>query len=129
MEKIQSRCFQIKIVTTRVYANWQLTWRPTVGRSWQPHHFSNDLKKLWDVVQSTNERSSKFKKYPLYSSLSKKFRKTTSFSTSYGRFPLNSRKLNRRPMLVPYWNRFYFHTKKSRFVCPNTQNGVKGPEK
>ena len=36
---------------------------------------SNDLKKLPGVVQSTSERSSKFKKNSLYSSLSKNSRK------------------------------------------------------
>ena len=34
MEKIQLRCFQIKIAISRVYANFQLRRRPAVERSW-----------------------------------------------------------------------------------------------
>ena len=33
MKKLQLGSFQIKIATSRVYANCQLGWRPAVGRS------------------------------------------------------------------------------------------------
>ena len=73
MKKIQLRWFQIKIATFRVHKNFQL---PTEDLLWDIADnpiSSNDLKKLPDIVQSINKRSSKFKKYPLNCSLSKKF--------------------------------------------------------
>ena len=44
------------------------------------NYCSNDLKKLPDVVQSTNKSSSELKKYSLNSSMSNKFPTTTYFS-------------------------------------------------
>ena len=45
------------------------------------YYYSNELKKLPDVVQSIDKRSSDFKKYPFSSFLSKNSQKSPNFQS------------------------------------------------
>ena len=87
MQKIQLRWFRIKIATSRVYANFQLGWRPAMGRSHVAvnsiNYCSSDLKILLGIVLSTNKRSSELKKYPLNPSAAKNFRNGLSYFARY----------------------------------------------